>query len=52
MVGAIVVKYIKKWAQNMAYSMLERNTQEYVKFPINKPKKLNLDTVKFCPVYV
>ena len=37
-----IVKYVKKSAQNTAYSMFERNTYEYVK----------LDPVKFCPGYV
>ena len=27
--------------------MFERKTQEYVKFPINQPEKLNLDPFKF-----
>ena len=35
----IVVEYVKKSSQNTAYSMFERNTEEYVKFPINKPEK-------------
>ena len=48
-VCAIVVNYVKKSAQNTAYSMFERNTHEYVKFPINVPKELNFDLVIFCP---
>ena len=36
----IVVKYVKKSAQNTAYSMFERNTCEYVKSPINRPEKI------------
>ena len=47
----VVNKYVEKLAQDSAYSMFERNVQEYVKFPINKPEKLNLDPVKFCPEY-
>ena len=48
----IVVKYVKKSAQNTAFSMFERNMHEYVKFSIKRPEKLNLDPVKFCPKYV